>query len=146
MANSVDPDQTASDLAQTCLSENSPPLQYKLVRLKTNDCVIIVKNRRNLNGCKVQIVKSVAVEQIRRVFDDNCSPTLKKWGLYWICLVRPSFCHSVTFQSKIFHHLFSGTVRPRRLKHGTHVDSGQMYHVYRNLLMFENWRERKLKK
>ena len=28
--------------------------------------------------------------------------------------------------------LFSGTVRPRRLKLGTHVDSGQMYQVYRN--------------
>ena len=33
---------------------------------------------------------------------------------------------------KIFITLFSGTVRPRRLKHGTHVDNGQMYHVYRN--------------
>ena len=28
--------------------------------------------------------------------------------------------------------LFSGTVRPRRLKLGTHVGSGQMYHVYWN--------------
>ena len=28
--------------------------------------------------------------------------------------------------------LFSGTVRPRRLKLGTHVDSGQLYHVYWN--------------
>ena len=28
--------------------------------------------------------------------------------------------------------LFSETVRPRRLKSGTHVDSGQMYHVYQN--------------
>ena len=28
--------------------------------------------------------------------------------------------------------LFSGTVRPRRLKFGTHMDSGQMYHVYQN--------------
>ena len=28
--------------------------------------------------------------------------------------------------------LFSGTVRPRRLKLGTHMDSGQMYRVYRN--------------
>ena len=28
--------------------------------------------------------------------------------------------------------LFSGSVRPRRLKLGTHVDSGQMYHVYQN--------------
>ena len=26
--------------------------------------------------------------------------------------------------------LFSGTVRPRRLKLGTHVDSGQMYYVF----------------
>ena len=33
---------------------------------------------------------------------------------------------------KFFVTLFSGTVRPRRLKLETHVDSGQMYHVYRN--------------
>ena len=28
--------------------------------------------------------------------------------------------------------LFSGNARPRRLKLGTHVDNGRMYHVYRN--------------
>ena len=33
---------------------------------------------------------------------------------------------------KFFITLFSGTVRPRRLKIGTHLDSGQMYHVYQN--------------
>ena len=33
---------------------------------------------------------------------------------------------------KYFVTLFSRTVRPRRLKLGTHVDSGQMYHVYQN--------------
>ena len=33
---------------------------------------------------------------------------------------------------KFFVTLFSGTVRPRRLKIGTHVDSGQMYRVYQN--------------
>ena len=33
---------------------------------------------------------------------------------------------------EIFVTLFSGTVRPRRLKLGTHVDSGQMYRVYWN--------------
>ena len=33
---------------------------------------------------------------------------------------------------KFFVTLFSGTVRPRRLKLGTHVDNGQMYHVYQN--------------
>ena len=32
----------------------------------------------------------------------------------------------------IFVTLFSGTVRPRRLKLGTHMDSEQMYRVYRN--------------
>ena len=33
---------------------------------------------------------------------------------------------------KIFVTLFSGTVKPRTLKLGTHVDSGQLYRVYRN--------------
>ena len=33
---------------------------------------------------------------------------------------------------KFFVTLFSGTVRPRRLKPGSHVDSGQMYHAYWN--------------
>ena len=33
---------------------------------------------------------------------------------------------------KIFVTLFSGTVRPRRLKLCTHLDRGQMYRVYRN--------------
>ena len=39
-------------------------------------------------------------------------------------------CHSVTFQNKFFVTFFSGTVKPRRLKLGTHVNSGQMYRVY----------------
>ena len=39
----------------------------------------------------------------------------------------------MTFQTlEFFVTLFSGTVRPRRLKLGTHVGSGQMYHVYWN--------------
>ena len=39
----------------------------------------------------------------------------------------------LTFQTlEYFVTLFSGTVRPRRLKLGTHVGSGQMYHVYWN--------------
>ena len=73
------------------------------------------------------------------------SPALKKWGLYWIYLVLPSFCHFVItsfcdsvipkpLKGKFFVIHFSGTVRPRRLKLGTHVGShgGQMYRVYRN--------------
>ena len=38
-----------------------------------------------------------------------------------------------SFQTlKFFVTLLSGAVRPRRLKFGTHVDSGQMYRVYKN--------------
>ena len=122
----------------------------------------------------------------------NYSPALKKWGLYWICPVLPSICHSVilsflnlqnenvlshfsrelwglegrnlvhtwtlggyivytrirllllilpfissifflsNFQTlKCFVTLFSVTMRPRRLKLGTHMDNGWMYRVYR---------------
>ena len=53
--------------------------------------------------------------------------------LLLIGLFISSFFFLSNFQSlKIFVTLFSGTVRPRRLKLGTQVDSGQMYHVYRN--------------
>ena len=44
-----------------------------------------------------------------------------------------SFFFLSNFQTLIFFFtLFSGIVRPRRLKLGTHMDSGQMYRVYRN--------------
>ena len=44
-----------------------------------------------------------------------------------------SFFFLSNFQTlKFFVTFFSGTVRPRRLKLGTHVDSGQMYHIYWN--------------
>ena len=44
-----------------------------------------------------------------------------------------SFFFLSNFQTlKFFVRLFAGTVRPRRLKLGTQVDSGQMYCVYWN--------------
>ena len=44
-----------------------------------------------------------------------------------------SFFFISNFQTlNFFVTLFSGTVWPSRLKHGTHVDSGQMFCVYRN--------------
>ena len=53
-----------------------------------------------------------------------------------LLLIRPfisSFFFLSNYQTlKVFVTFFSGTVRPRRLKLGTHVDSGQMYRVYRN--------------
>ena len=43
------------------------------------------------------------------------------------------FIFLFNFQTlKFFVTLFSGIVRPRRLKLGTHVDNEQMYRVYRN--------------
>ena len=50
---------------------------------------------------------------------------------YW----SPNFFIFLSLQFstlKVFVTLFSGTMRPRRLKLGTHMDSGQMYHVYQN--------------
>ena len=44
-----------------------------------------------------------------------------------------SFFFPSNFQTlNCFVTLFSGTVRPGRLKLGTHVDSGQVYRVYHN--------------
>ena len=57
-------------------------------------------------------------------------------GIRLLLLIHPfisSFFFLSNFQtSKFFVTLFSGTVRPRRLKVGTDVDSGQMYRVYQN--------------
>ena len=49
-----------------------------------------------------------------------------------ICPFISSFFFLQFSTLKFFVTLFSGTVRPRRLKIDTHVDSGQMYHVYQN--------------
>ena len=49
------------------------------------------------------------------------------------CLSLYFFIFLSNFQTlKFFVTLFSGTMRPKRLKLGTHMDSGQMYLVYRN--------------
>ena len=50
--------------------------------------------------------------------------------------IRP-FISSIFFLSNFltlnfFMTFFSETVRPRKMKLDTHVDSGHMYHVYRN--------------
>ena len=53
--------------------------------------------------------------------------------LLLICAFTSSFFFLSNFQTlKFFVTLFSGTVRPGRLKLCTHMDSGQMYRVYWN--------------
>ena len=57
-------------------------------------------------------------------------------GIRMLLLIHPfisSFFFLCNYQTlKIFVTFFSGTVRSRRLKLGTHMDNGQMYCVYRN--------------
>ena len=57
-------------------------------------------------------------------------------GIRLLVFIRPftsSFVFLSNFQTlKFFVTFFSGTVRPRRLKLGTHVDSGQMYRLHQN--------------
>ena len=50
--------------------------------------------------------------------------------LLLICPFISSFFFLSNFQHWNFSSLFSGTMRPRRLKIGILVDSGQMYHIY----------------
>ena len=53
--------------------------------------------------------------------------------LLLICSFIFSFYFLSNFQTlKVFITLFSGTVGPRSLKLGTHVDNGWMYRVCRN--------------
>ena len=50
-----------------------------------------------------------------------------------ICPLISSFFFLSSYQTfTIFVSFFSGTVRPRKLKLGTHVDNGCMYRVYKN--------------
>ena len=64
-------------------------------------------------------------------------------GFGLLLLIRP-FYFSFFFLSncqtlRFFVTLFSGTVSPRRLKLGTHMDKGQMYCVYRNQAAVAYW-------
>ena len=85
----------------------------------------------------------------RHAFLGNCGPRRLKLGthvgsgqmyhVYWNqAAAAYSSLYFFIFLSlqfstlKFFVTLFLGTLRPRRLKLGTHVDSRQMYHVYWN--------------
>ena len=63
--------------------------------------------------------------QMYHVYRDQAAAAYS--SLYFFIFLSPQFS-----TLKFFVTLFSGTMRPRRLKIGTHMDSGQMYHVYQN--------------
>ena len=50
-------------------------------------------------------------------------------GIYSFCLFK---IECVTFFRTVFVTLLSETVRPTKLKFGTHIDNGWMHHFYRN--------------
>ena len=64
-------------------------------------------------------------EQIYHVYQNQAAAAYS--SLYFFIFLSLQFS-----TLKFFITLFPGTVRPRRLKPGLHVDSGQMYHVYQN--------------
>ena len=47
------------------------------------------------------IANSKGKSQTFRLHEHYYSLSLKKWGLYWICLVLPAFCGSVIIQMKL---------------------------------------------
>ena len=59
------------------------------------------------------------------VYQNQAVPAFS--SLYFFIFLSLQFSNIKSFVT-----IFSGTVRPGRLKLGTHVDSGQVYHVYRN--------------
>ena len=74
-------------------------------------CFTVKLKYHVMNLCVVYIYK--AYQDKRKLHRDlnanSYSPALKKWGLYWICLVLPEFCgsvilslcHSVIIQMKL---------------------------------------------
>ena len=63
--------------------------------------------------------------QMYGVYQNQAAPAYL--SLYFFIFLSLQFSNN-----SIFVTLFSGTVGPRRLKLGTHVDSEQMYRVHRN--------------
>ena len=64
--------------------------------------------------------------QMYRVYQNQAAPAYS--SLYFFIFLSLQFS-----DTEIFRHIFlSGTVRPRRLKLGTHLDSGQMYRLHQN--------------
>ena len=80
---------------------------------------------RTVRPRRLKLDTDVDSGQMYRVYRNQTAAAYS--SLYFFIFLSLQFSNT-----EIFRHTFSGTVRPRRLKLGTHVDSGQMYHVYRN--------------
>ena len=74
---------------------------------------------------RLKLGTHVGSGQMYHVYWNQAAATYS--SLYFFILLSLQFSTLKRFVT-----LFLGNVRPRRLKLGTHEDSGQMYHVYRN--------------
>ena len=74
---------------------------------------------------KLKLVTRVDSGQMNHVFRNLAAAAYL--SLYFFIFLSLKFS-----TLKFFVKFFSGTMRPRRLKIGTQVNSGQMYHVYQN--------------
>ena len=84
----------------------------------------LVTHMENVRPRRLKLGTHVDSGQLYRVYRSQAT-------VVYSCLY--SFFFLSNFQTlKFFVTLFSGTVRPRRLKLGTHLDSGQMNRVHRN--------------
>ena len=92
---------------------------YQTLKIFVTFCSGTVRSRRLKFGTQVDS------GQMYRVYRNQAAAYL---SLYFFIFLFLQF-------SKFFVTLFSRAVRPRRLKLGTHVDSGQMYRVYRSRLL-----------
>ena len=80
---------------------------------------------QNYEARRLKISTHVDSGQVYHVYQNQAAAAYS--FLYFLIFLSRQFS-----TSKFFITLFSGTVRPRGLKLGIHIDSGQMYHVYRN--------------
>ena len=101
-------------------------------------CDSVILSFRNLsdeNFCHT-FLRNCEAEKIETWYTGTVDRCIVYTGIRLLLLIPPfisSFFFLSNFQTlKVFVTLFSGTVRPRRLKLGTHVGSGQMYCVYRS--------------
>ena len=73
----------------------------------------------------MEISTNVDSGQLHHVYRNETAAAYS--SLYFFIFLLPNFQ-----TLKFFVKLFSGTVKPRRLRLGIHLDSGWMYHVYQN--------------
>ena len=99
-------------------------LFFFLSNFETLKCFVILLSR-TVRPSRFKLGTHVDSRQMYSVYRNQAAAAYS--SLYFFIFFLSNFQ-----TLKIFDTLLSGTLRPRRLKLGTHVDSGWMYGVYQN--------------